>query len=632
MKPSCESSESKLLFESIHPDSSIDPATNIKLANETKQKMERLNTMDDSNNLSKSPTPNATKTTTTSITATSSTNLNSIKSKKFQKHTRKLLEIALEMLLKSPVPSVQYISLTTINRIFDIYVYHNLFYPGYYESCYVPLAKRQLNQIEMQQKLQNDSFLQLDAFAQQKLTSINSKIVSIDEFCSCLQPLLNTRTSSHFQQQKQLNPATNSYYTNRFSGRELNSTIKEDPSDEINEENLLVSPSHSGQQTSSSPVGLAQMDEEKAVNSVSPRVPRGVLTKTMSISHMAHRIGGFLMRKLSTNHSSCDLNQTGQQQQPLLDYQMCFHCNKRLANEPTADLASTPAHQVSKTHRFKNSVKKAIIQQKRNKFKNETSNLIQVDTDEHPNDMNETVLSQMILPEMNSAKKQLDSESNIANSEIEQQQQQPIVDFTTSILVASKNITSESTSSSILLNRTESNQSLDDEALINPTNINNKNENSTGSTKKGTATSSSSYQNQPFKCLANSIDPKFLLTIIKDRLESHKSVDINATTMNMNTNQAQVNSGSGGVSEAGCSSTNNTKAKCIPSARVIACQHHCVAILAARLFAILCNEKGFQRRIFNENQEICFNLVNDLLYPNNDPVSFIGLNFLLFLI
>ncbi len=80
-------------------------------------------------------------------------NLNSVKSEKFQTHTRKLLEIALEMLLKCQVPSVQYISLTTINRIFDIYVYHSLFYPGFYESCYVPLAKRQLNRQEQQQSL-----------------------------------------------------------------------------------------------------------------------------------------------------------------------------------------------------------------------------------------------------------------------------------------------------------------------------------------------------------------------------------------------------------------------------------------------------------------------------------------------
>ena len=78
-------------------------------------------------------------------------NLNSFKSKQFQMHTRKLIEIALEMLMKSQVPSVQYISLTTINRIFDIYVYNNLFYPGYYESCYIPLSKRKLNKQKLMQ-------------------------------------------------------------------------------------------------------------------------------------------------------------------------------------------------------------------------------------------------------------------------------------------------------------------------------------------------------------------------------------------------------------------------------------------------------------------------------------------------
>lgn len=89
-------------------------------------------------------------------------NLNSIKSKKFQMYTRKLLEIALEMLLKCQVPSVQYISLTTINRIFDIYVYHNLFYPGFYESCYIPLSKRQMNRMQ-QQNLHEANLLKASA-------------------------------------------------------------------------------------------------------------------------------------------------------------------------------------------------------------------------------------------------------------------------------------------------------------------------------------------------------------------------------------------------------------------------------------------------------------------------------------
>lgn len=71
-------------------------------------------------------------------------NFNSVKSKKFQAHTRKLIQISLDMLLKSQVPTVQFIALTTINRIFDIYVYHGLFYPGHYDSCYIPAGKRKV--------------------------------------------------------------------------------------------------------------------------------------------------------------------------------------------------------------------------------------------------------------------------------------------------------------------------------------------------------------------------------------------------------------------------------------------------------------------------------------------------------
>ena len=59
--------------------------------------------------------------------------------------------------MKSQVPYIQYIALTTINRIFDIYVYHNLFYPGYYESCYVPLSKRLLNKQQQQLQAENEA-------------------------------------------------------------------------------------------------------------------------------------------------------------------------------------------------------------------------------------------------------------------------------------------------------------------------------------------------------------------------------------------------------------------------------------------------------------------------------------------
>lgn len=67
----------------------------------------------------------------------------------------------------------------------------------------------------------------------------------------------------------------------------------------------------------------------------------------------------------------------------------------------------------------------------------------------------------------------------------------------------------------------------------------------------------------------------------------------------------------------------NSRVKCMPSARTINCQHHCVAILATRLFAILCNEQPFQQKLMNENQEVCFDLIVDILYPNNDPVRFL---------
>ncbi len=80
-----------------------------------------------------------------SKTAPATTNLNKTnikKKKKFQLYTRKLLQIALEILFQCNIPSMHYIALTTINRIYDIYVYHNLFNPGFYHSCYIPPSRR----------------------------------------------------------------------------------------------------------------------------------------------------------------------------------------------------------------------------------------------------------------------------------------------------------------------------------------------------------------------------------------------------------------------------------------------------------------------------------------------------------
>ena len=62
----------------------------------------------------------------------------------FQVHTKKLLDISLE-LLSSDIAHMQYVALITINRLYDVYVYHNLINPGRYNACYIPPSRRQLN-------------------------------------------------------------------------------------------------------------------------------------------------------------------------------------------------------------------------------------------------------------------------------------------------------------------------------------------------------------------------------------------------------------------------------------------------------------------------------------------------------
>ena len=115
-----------------------------------------------------------------------------------------------------------------------------------------------------------------------------------------------------------------------------------------------------------------------------------------------------------------------------------------------------------------------------------------------------------------------------------------------------------------------------------------------GSSVKSNSSSQANSQNlnQPFQYLSSNLEPKFLLTIIHERLESHRK-------------------------EFG------NRVKCVPSVRTINCQHHCVALLTTRLFTILCNDSIFQHKLINDNQQnsFCFNIIVELLNPNNDPVS-----------
>jgi hypothetical protein len=41
--------------------------------------------------------------------------------------------------------NMQYLALITINRLYDVYVYHNLINPGRYNACYIPPSRRQIN-------------------------------------------------------------------------------------------------------------------------------------------------------------------------------------------------------------------------------------------------------------------------------------------------------------------------------------------------------------------------------------------------------------------------------------------------------------------------------------------------------
>lgn len=491
-------------------------------------------------------------------------------------HTRKLIQIALEMLMKSQVPSIQYISLTTINRIFDIYVYHNLFYPGYYESCYVPLSKRILNKQQQQQKQEElgakEKIKSADANPTVTSTSLvkatkvanaeaaekstPSKTVTIAgkcvDYCQC--PKLQTQLSQ---------PFVPSYRIEAYRMKERNSTINEDPSSLEDNANANVQIQKSA--TGSKQQQLTDQLSTSIENKLDAQPQRGVLTKNPSMGNsglktFTTRLSGFFRKFSIANASTALSNQLSDSKPDSLansdNETICTTCNRKVKKVA----GSSPLHGHDEG--------------------DEENSTAAAKSSENPKDFTSSLL---VGDPASILKKPTDD--LIANTSGEKQ---PMLE--------------------------DVEESMD-ELEKSSTNSKAKKDDSSSTGAAANSNPNSNYQNQPFKCLANSIEPRFLLQVIQDRLESHRKIDINASTMAGTT----MNGGMCGAGQQQ-TTTDSSKVKCVPSARTINCQHHCVALLATRLFAVLCNEATFQQKLMNsETSDYCFNIIIELLNPNNDP-------------
>lgn len=116
-------------------------------------------------------------------------------------------------------------------------------------------------------------------------------------------------------------------------------------------------------------------------------------------------------------------------------------------------------------------------------------------------------------------------EENISEEEIEEK------DFTTKILTGTETSVPLASSVKGLKSQHKFTTSMEKKAAEDDLKeIENTFSDNSGN-KNTSSTNNNFYQNQPFKCFASSISPKLLLSIIHERLESHKKVDINASTM-----------------------------------------------------------------------------------------------------
>ena len=61
-----------------------------------------------------------------------------------------------------------------------------------------------------------------------------------------------------------------------------------------------------------------------------------------------------------------------------------------------------------------------------------------------------------------------------------------------------------------------------------------------------------------------------------------------------------------------------TRHKCTPSVRLRHCSHHCLQILSARVFTVICRSSGVQQKVMSEDGHIP--ILVEALDPNHDPV------------
>ena len=140
-------------------------------------------------------------------------------------------------LLSSDMANMQYLALITINRLYDVYVYHNLIHPGRYNACYIPASRRQLNSNSNSMINMNSSTSNLNPVDETKYR--NDRLPKTSTLSSILRKIsretdekravaaaatggaaayLNTKTSSNTTQQTSgLGPASGSV-VNRNTG------------------------------------------------------------------------------------------------------------------------------------------------------------------------------------------------------------------------------------------------------------------------------------------------------------------------------------------------------------------------------------------------------------------------------
>ena len=531
------------------------------------------------------------------------------------------------MLTKSQTPTVHYIALTTINRIFDIYVYHDMtFVPAYYDSCYMPIGKRGGS-----------------GLASVVTSSSATSPIRVVNAAAATAAASTTATTSATHSREDLCASTGC----SFNDDKSTSLLVADQQDEycrceMTPDDTVRANSVTSSSNGGGGGGGGNAKSTSSSRRTSMRTSRFLVKSLLHVKTAAAAAGGEPIREVnstineeqtSTATTTATTTATASSLCPSAPLALAESAsNTTNTSPPTVCVHSSPARTKSTTTTttMKSRVAKLMgrLHHHKNSKNDSNSKPISAQALDAPDELTTTISTtttksanccpkswpiccicgkRVIFKRVGSSKSREDEALKGASALLPTSSSSSPPPPPPPPPVPPLSPKDDGGNSVVATESSEPAQPLPVKQI--------------SMTSRATTTTTTNRQH-PFKYLASNIEPACLLAIISERIRCLAKVDINASTI-ANTNNSNNSSANQQQQQqqANSSASSRTRIKCTPSVRTIHCADHCVAVLAARLFAMLCNEATFRQKVCAADSLAHFNAIVDILHPNNDPVS-----------